>query len=417
MLDAECQPCTTSRTSWRCFGLLECEIFRITPLSLMSELRQHSSASLSASYVGRQWLQRSPARSHPLCATLLGAALVCWAGSRGDAHAQSPGKTLPSSPAPQGSAAPKKPQASSRSGAATPSSQAAGSQLPSEPTTPTAVVLATSGAEPSDSALDTLIQSALDDLHVVNVISRPGIDLGGVLLAVDCVSETPQCLRLVTAHNGVDELIAPSLARSAGELVLTIMRFDARDGQVRRALRRQPGRTLSSATLDALPALLRELFDLPPEVKKPEAVAAPSGEVQGPLPLHDTSVPPPARLTVPIGPLVLAGAGVLMLGAGIGFGATVPSLESKHERLMNKPDRTAADVDNAKETSHEGKRNAAIANVLYGLGGAVVAGAGIWLAVQLTSRADRESVEHLAIQPLLGPQQVGLVLTQRGTGL
>jgi hypothetical protein len=106
------------------------------------------------------------------------------------------------------------------------------------------------------------------------VVARPGMDLNAVQLALDCVSETAQCLRTVTTQNSADVLIAPALSRTAGELVLTLLRFDARNGEMRRSLHRQQGQSLNSTTLDAVPDMLRELFDLPPQSRQSKAAAA-----------------------------------------------------------------------------------------------------------------------------------------------
>ena len=290
-----------------------------------------------------------------------------------------------------------------------------------------------------------MIGASLEDLHVVNVVARPGMDLGAVQLALDCVSETAQCLRTVTTQNSADVLIAPTLARTSGELVLTLLRFDARNGQMRRVLHRQTGQSLNSSTLDAVPDMLRELFDLP---AKPKAAAGAQGAsaagqqtdrlpptaadvqlgVSGPeAPSSATESlpeapmePPSASRRVPVGPLLLGGGGALILGAGVVMGIVMKSSQSEYDRLVEPMGLggtiTRENADKAVSQASTARTQATVANVLFGLGGAALVGAGIWLAVELTHRPDA-SYEHVQLSPLLGPNQVGLMLTQRGAGL
>ncbi|MET0384658.1 MAG: hypothetical protein ABW321_01805, partial [Polyangiales bacterium] len=305
---------------------------------------------------------------------------------------------------------------------------------PATPQLPAAVLLATSGGLASAGALDSVIQGEIDELHVVNVVARPGMDLSAVLLALDCVSETAQCLRAVTTQHSTQVLIAPSLARTSGELVLSLLRFDARDGKMRRATRRQSGQTLSSTTLDAVPDMLRELFELPPK-PKPEPAAdaslapndgksSPPSAAEVPLidPLAGTErlpegpmEPPSAHRRFPLGPVLLGAGGVLLLGGGIIAGVVSQSAQSDYDSLVaGEPPR--GNVDEAFDKASTGKTAATTANVLFGLGGAVLVASGIWLTVELT-RKPADTYEHVQLTPMIGPNQLGLVLTQRGAGL
>jgi hypothetical protein len=300
-----------------------------------------------------------------------------------------------------------------------------------------------------------VLSARLEEMRTVHLAARPGMDLNAVLLALDCVSETAQCLRQVTAQNSVDIVISPSLERATGELVLALMKFDARDGQIRRVLRRQPGTTLSSETLDTVPAMLRELFGLPPEPagkalptpggpgKAPAPGLAPSASplTTEPVPVDDgtapleapsgalepTSEPPHMHETgsrVPVGPIVLASSGVLALGVASVFGIMAMSADTESHDLLTNPDHLPPEVDRGRELEATRDTNALVANVLFGVGGAALVGAGIWLAVELTSKPDRQVAgqahareQHVSVAPWVGPQQLGLVLTQRGVGL
>jgi hypothetical protein len=310
------------------------------------------------------------------------------------------------------------------------SSPVAAQQLAAnKPQTSSTVLLATSGGHASARALDSVISAALDDLKVVNVVARPGLDLGAVQLALDCVAETPQCLRIVTTQHEADVLVAPTLARISNELVLTLLRFDARTGKTQRVLKRQPGQTLSSDTLDAVPALLRELFELPPEEKAPAPEPKPelkpsegiSPTLSEPLPEPPMEAPSEGR-KFPVGPLLLGGGGVIMIGAGLIMGLTVMSAQDSYEEAtrnlagISDPEDAQNAVDEANGFKDTGETNAVITNVFLGIGSAVVVASGIWLAVELTSRS-RHDDQQVKLSPMIGRHELGLVLTHRGAGL
>jgi hypothetical protein len=296
---------------------------------------------------------------------------------------------------------------------------------------PSAVVLSTAGGHASARALDSVLSAALDDLKVVNVVARPGMDLGAVQLALDCVAETPQCLRLVTSQHEAEMLVAPTLARISNELVLTLLRFDARSGKTQRVLKRQAGQTLSSDTLDAVPDLLRELFGLPAKVETPPPAPTPAepakpaageGPINEPLPEPPMEAPSAER-KVPVGPLLLGGGGVLLIGAGLVMGITVLNLESQYRDVtmtdlqsLSRRDAEAV-VDQANDYKSSGETNAVISNVFLGLGGAVLIASGIWFAVELSKRPPRYEDQQVRVAPMLGRHELGLVLTHRGAGL
>jgi hypothetical protein len=296
---------------------------------------------------------------------------------------------------------------------------------------PSTVLLATAGGHASARALDSVISAALDDLKVVNVVARPGLDLGAVQLALDCVAETPQCLRIVTTQHEADVLVAPTLARISNELVLTLLRFDARTGKTQRVLKRQTGQTLSSDTLDAVPGLMRELFDLPAKVEAPAPKPEPKPDLMPgdtgastfsePLPEPPMDAPSEGR-KFPLGPTLLGGGGVMLIGAGLIMGLTVMSAEDN----FNQSAASISEISDAEEAQQAvdrtngyrdtGEANAVITNVFLGLGSAVVVAAGIWLAVDLTSRP-RHDDQQVKLSPMIGRHELGLVLTHRGAGL
>jgi hypothetical protein len=101
------------------------------------------------------------------------------------------------------------------------------------------------------------------------------------------------------------------------------------------------------------------------------------------------------------------------------MGLVMNSSQKEFDRLTDPKmggviSRTDADLAASKASS--ARTQAVVADVLFGVGGAMLVGAGIWLAVELTRRPD-QNYEHVQVAPLLGPNQLGLVLTHRGAGL
>lgn len=280
---------------------------------------------------------------------------------------------------------------------------------------PKAVLLTTANAQGGAGALDSVISAAVEELGAVKVVARPGLDLGAVQLVLDCVAETARCLKAVTEQHSAQVLIAPSLARTPGELVLSILRFDARDGQMERVLRRQQGQSLTSETLDAVPDMLRELFGLPVQAKKPPAGANTAPQSYEPLP--EAPMEPPSRDShVPVGPILLGSGAVLMLGTAIVLGATVQASQNEYDRITTKRTLDDSDVDDAIDIRNSAETRETLQYVFYGVGAATLVGAGIWLAVDLSNARKSEQV-YSRFSPWLGPHQVGLVLTHRGAGL
>jgi hypothetical protein len=291
---------------------------------------------------------------------------------------------------------------------------------------PSAVLLATGGAPSGGEALDSVILAGLEELGVVQITARPGMDLGALQLALDCVAETPQCLRSVTTQSGALVLVAPTVQRTSSELILNLLRFDARgDGELRRVLRRFPGKTLGAAALDAVPSMLRELFGLPANEKKaappPAAETKPAPlkpaplEPPAPLPLPEGPMEPAASRAVPVGPLVLAGVGVLVIGGGIVAGLMKQSSEDKFNKLPQP--RTEPEARSANDLKSTGQTEATLSNVFFGVGGAAVAAGAIWLVVELSQKPRAEYEPVTSLRPTFGPHQLGLVLSHHGAGL
>ena len=96
----------------------------------------------------------------------------------------------------------------------------------------------------------------------------------------------------------------------------------------------------------------------------PEQAAQPRAESE---PDHDSALP--------LGPIVVAGAGVALIGASVVFGLAAKSSEDEY---ANAPVTTRAEIDAANDKLDTAQSQATISNVTLGLGLAAVAGAAVW---------------------------------------
>jgi hypothetical protein len=164
-----------------------------------------------------------------------------------------------------------------------------------------------------------------------------------------------------------------------------------------------------------VPSMLRELFGLPEP--KP-AVEAPGGPSEDLTPMPEAPMEPPSQGGANlVGPLVLGAVGLVAIGTGIGFGISYSGAQNDYDRITMNGVKTRAEADLANDAKDRGKTHAVVADVLYGVGGATLLAAGIWLAVELSTTHEATPHEQAKLQPWVGPHQVGLVFTHRGVGL
>lgn len=283
---------------------------------------------------------------------------------------------------------------------------------------PNAVLFSTGGSRASIGPLDSVIQAALERLGVVTITARPGMDLNAVQLAIDCVSETPECLRAVANQTHAQILIAPSLQNTQSELVLSLLRFDAADGRMRRVLRRQPGTSLKPETLDSVPSMLRELFNVPEPTPHPAPVASEARAADSKAawlpPIIEPPQEPASSAPLPLGPFLLVGGGALVVGGGAVVGALMLSTQDKYNTLRVSTERDVTKANDLKDTA---KTQEVLANVLYGVGGAMLVAGGIWLAVALSQPARRDDDWRTAVVPAIAPGQLGFAIVHRGGAL
>jgi hypothetical protein len=184
----------------------------------------------------------------------------------------------------------------------------------------------------------------------------------------------------------------------------------------------------NSKTLDAVPNMLRELFELPPKVELKPSELPPSEAPELSTPPDPDDHPQPAAF-VPVGPLVLAGGGLLLIGTGVGFGVAKNSAQSEYDREFGQLPRYESTVDSFTKKGDNAQMFATLSTVAFSVGGAVIAAAGIWFAVQYADHnnerkqaavvhtVDEESEPPLTFAPVVGPHELGFVLKTRGVGL
>ncbi len=238
-----------------------------------------------------------------------------------------------------------------------------------------------SGSADVGRAFDRLARSRLEALAPVAVDAAPPLPLADLQLAVGCVGESVECLSAVARRVGVQIMVVPSVESSGGQYVASFIRFDVEDGAIRRVTRR----ALSEGELlDQVEPMLRELFDLPATVEPANAEGADHGtDVDAASePTEDPTVAPDATSApspgFPVGPALVAGAGLLAIVGGTISGAISDGAENAYLAT----DTSSRDgVDAARAHLDEAETAATVANVLMGVGGAVMVGAAIWWLV------------------------------------
>lgn len=283
------------------------------------------------------------------------------------------------------------------------------------PALPRAMLLATNGPAATALPMNTVIHAALEELHVVAIVAEPGLDLAAVQLALDCVAQTAHCLKAVAARERAQVLIAPSLQSLPDGLVLSVLRFDTRQGELRSVVRRQRGRSVGPALLDAVPNMLRELFDLPQQASPAETKRESPPSASEAFELKSTPTGLRDARGLPVGPLVLAGVGASSLAAALGVGVALKRSEADYDRVRSSVD-TKQDAQAAVDARARGRTEAALANVLFSVGGGALVGAVIWFALELNRGASTDSATA-SIRPIIAPSQLGVVFTKRGAWL
>ena len=248
--------------------------------------------------------------------------------------------------------------------------------------------------------LDPLLLAQLKAVVRVTPAARPALDLPAMQLALDCVGQTPECLRAVSAQTATDSLLAPSVQAASGELVVTLLHYDARSGALRSVVKRHAGEGAHRAALDAVPAMLRELFDIAEgEAGEPEPEPEPEPVDDGTI---EPAFEPPVEKPFPVGPVIVGGVGAALVGAGVGFGLAANASEKDWK---TRDPMSEGEVSDALEIEDRAQTQATLSNVGFIVGAAALTAGAVWLALELSSE---EPAPQVAVLPVLAPGAVGL---------
>jgi hypothetical protein len=134
---------------------------------------------------------------------------------------------------------------------------------PAEAQRASATILRTHGSEGcpgGDRArgFDRVLRQRLDALDVVDIAGSVELDLEAVQLALGCMGESVECLRSAATQAEAEVLVYASIER-AGTTVVSVMRFDATSGTLRRAVRTVDS---DAAVLASADPIVRELWDV-----------------------------------------------------------------------------------------------------------------------------------------------------------
>jgi hypothetical protein len=202
----------------------------------------------------------------------------------------------------------------------------------------------------------------------------------------------------------------PSIERADHEVLVTIMFYDDRAGEVRRVIRGAAAEYTQADLIASIDGILRELFGLPP-ASEPEgdaggvsnaAVSASGGSAidtppAGPDPAVDSST------TIPVVPIVVAGVGLAVLGAALVLGAVSAASEDAY---LGAPTSTPNEVDAALRVRDRAQTEALIANIGMGVGAATVLTGAVLFILMLPSD-DSATAGAPVVRPYASPNTRG----------
>jgi len=233
------------------------------------------------------------------------------------------------------------------------------------------------GAESVGSAFDRLARTRFERLAPMPLDAAPPLPLEDLQLAVGCVGESADCLRAVAERVGVQVMVVPSLELSNGTFVASFLLLDTRDDALRRVTRRADS---ENELFERVDPMLRELFDLPPPEAEEPAVdgnshaASPEPALLPPASEDDAEDAP----GFPVGPAIVGGGGLAIIAGGLIAGGLAMGAQNAYAEA-DTSSRTG--VDAAQAHLSDAQTDAAIANVLFAVGGAAMIGAVVWWLV------------------------------------
>lgn len=259
--------------------------------------------------------------------------------------------------------------------------------------------------------LDRQIRKAVVEHAPVHLREAPPKKLSSLQASARCRDESVPCMRAVARVAGVEVLLAATLERGSGELTLSFMAFDARADAVTRVAHWQDGSEVTAETYAALPSLLSALFPEPgpPDMDFVAEANAASDKAAQSNPLSTSDLSPAPRSL--LAPILVAGGGALLLGAGVVTGLMLSSTQGDYS---DRQVITRADAEDADALRSRASTQASLANVFYGLGSVALVASGAWLAVELWGSGSKQKAETTTLSPWVSPRELGLVLRHQG---
>ena len=256
---------------------------------------------------------------------------------------------------------------------------------------------------PLTAALDPAVQAEVGKVPTVTVGAVPPLDLPSLQLALDCVGETPDCLSVAAERSKVDGLVSPSLARTGGSVVLSLLLYNPRASSPMQLVTRSfPSDASEAALVEGAQGLVRELFGMPEPVPAEPAPVEEAKEPAAPPPAAEPAPAPATQLTDAearpslLLPIVLGAAGIGVIAIGVGFGVASNNTEARYAEARVQ---SSADAQSASELLSSARAQSAIANVAFGLGAASCVAAGVVYFLQRNTRPDTDPGAHVAFGP------------------
>ena len=233
--------------------------------------------------------------------------------------------------------------------------------------------------------------------------ATPALGIEALQLAVGCVADSRDCFTAVARQLEVAVLVFLDVERAGSELVLTLSVYESGAAEVRSVTRRAGPEGAEARALDEIDPMVRQGFGLPPPAEGAGDGAPSAGPAPRPSGAASAEEPP-------IVPLVLLGAGAVALGIAIGIGVASQDTLSVYERVAVGSE---ADVDAALSLYERAETEALAANVLFGVGAALLAGGAVaWIVMAATGSGDGD----VAVAPAASPDFAGVVVAGRFGG-
>jgi len=288
--------------------------------------------------------------------------------------------------------------------------------------TPRALVICAQCVTEADSAVEQSVRSALRETERFEVLPAASLDLEAVQLSIDCPEQSARCFGEAAKRLDARVLLVSQISRKGKTATLRLLYFDAAANREPSSVSREhTGRDAGGAWSEELPAMLRELLPEAQSTAASEpAKASPTDgseteASEATSPPVETATSDPAQSgtrdgtnALPLGPLLLGGAGLAVVAAGLITGAVMRSTQNDYAaRRVDSPERARL----AEEVRARGQTQAVVASVLLVSGVAAMAVAGVWFAMDLGRSDDSTDRATATLSPLLGAHGAGVLVS------